>query len=103
MSRLLAKLQSVSDLPQNIAILNLNESYAFLHLEINASSPHGPALIATVNIDGENTKVYLPARYAAMLSAKDIADYNKNPPLFEIVYKGMCGRAHNVIFQDLKR
>ena len=57
MSRLLAKLKSVSDLPQNIAVLNHNERYNILFLEINPTTPHGPALIATVNVDGEDTNL----------------------------------------------
>ena len=103
MSRLLAKLKSVSDLPQNIAVLNHNERYNILFLEINPTTPHGPALIATVNVDGEDTKVYLPARYATMLTPKYISDHNKNVPMLQVVYKGLVGRAHFVEFEEIKK
>ena len=103
MSRLLAKLQSVSDLPQNIAVLVQNEAYPVVGFEISVSSPHGPALMASVMLDGEATKVYLPARYAGMLTPKEIIDYNKQSPQLQITYKGLIGRAHHVEFTEASK
>ena len=81
----------------NISSLILNRPYPIVRAKRITTKFGSTVLLSIRHTDEQLVQIFLPKRYASVVSDEDIAKINSRSIYLNLVYKGMCERTKSYL------